>query len=186
MSGLYLLLVLGIWCGLTWLLLKTVLNVLASGSSSRGLRIVLVAAVALAWFGATFWYGGGRKVYYDAEVNRLCAIDGGVKVYETVKLAPVKFDKYGQINFYKPTQGDNALGSDYIFKRETKYLLRGNPDMFRMHTQIVRRFDGKLLGESVFYKRGGGDMPGPWHGSSFMCPELSVANDVLRQVFSME
>ncbi len=51
----------------------------------------------------------------DAEVRRLCAIDGGVKVYETVKLPPDKFDKWGMVNFYKPTQGENALGPDYVF-----------------------------------------------------------------------
>lgn len=119
----------------------------------------------------------------DAEVERLCAIDGGVKVYETVKLPADRFNQWGQINFYKPTQGENTLGPEYVFRRETTYYRQGNPDMFRMHTRIIRRSDGRLLGESVYYKRGGGDLPGPWHGSSFMCPDPTAANDVLRQVF---
>ena len=33
----------------------------------------------------------------DAEVKRLCAIDGGIKVYEKVKLPANKFDQYGRI-----------------------------------------------------------------------------------------
>lgn len=123
------------------------------------------------------------QIMADAEVDRLCAIDGGIRVYETVPLPPEKFNKYGQINFYRPTQGENTLGKDYLFKRETYYYKQGNPDLFRLHTQIFRRSDGKLLGESVFYKRGGGDIPGPWHGSSYMCPELSVRTDILRQIF---
>lgn len=123
------------------------------------------------------------KAELDAGVKRLCVIDGGVKVYETVKLPADKFNQWGQVNFYRPDEGDNALGPGYVFKRETSYLKQGNPDLFRLYTQVFRRSDGKLLGESVFYKRGGGDLPGPWHGTSFMCPELSVKTDVLRQVF---
>ena len=49
------------------------------------------------------------NVQLDDEVRRLCAIDGGIKVYETVTLPADRFDKYGQINFYRPTQGENAL-----------------------------------------------------------------------------
>jgi hypothetical protein len=49
--------------------------------------------VALVWLAASFWYGGGAKIYYDAKAYRLCAIDGGVKVYETVKLPPEKFNQ---------------------------------------------------------------------------------------------
>ncbi len=124
-----------------------------------------------------------EKARLDREVDRLCAIDGGIRVYETVTLPPDKFDKYGQINFYRPTQVENTLGKDYLFKRETNYYKQGNPDLFRLHTQIYRHLDSKLLGESVFYKRGGGDFPGPWHGTSYMCPELSVGTDILRQIF---
>lgn len=129
---------------------------------------------------------GCEKARLDQQVRELCAKDGGVKVYETVKVPAEKIDKWGMVAFYKPTQGENALGPEYIYKEETTYYRRGNPDLFRMHTQVLRRADGKILGESVFYKRGGGDLPGPWEGSSFMCPELSVANDVLRQVFIKE
>jgi len=99
---------------------------------------------------------GPSKTQLDVEVDRLCAIDGGVRVYETVALPSDKFDKWGQINFYRPTQGENALGTEYVFKREIYYYKQGNPDLFRLHTQVYRRLDGKLLGESVFYKRGGG------------------------------
>ncbi|MBX3677252.1 MAG: hypothetical protein KF853_09550 [Rhodocyclaceae bacterium] len=129
---------------------------------------------------------GCEKHRLDQQVKELCAKDGGIKVYETVKLPADRFDQWGMVKPYDPTQKENALGPEYLFNREITYYRQGNPDMFRMHTQVVRRSDGKLLGESVFYKRGGGDLPGPWHGSSFMCPELSIANDVLRQVFIKE
>lgn len=129
---------------------------------------------------------GCEKDRLDRQVKELCAKDGGVRVYETVKLPSDRFDKWGMIKAYDPTKGEEALGYDYILKRDATYLKQGVPDMLRIHTQIFRRIDNKKLGESVFYKRGGGDPPGPWHGSSFMCPELSVESDVLRQIFIKE
>lgn len=183
MSGLYLLIVVALWAGVTFLLWKGWRRWRVRAGMQRRVVDTLVIALGIVWIGISFWYGGGQKVYYDMQVNQMCRQDGGVKVYETVILPAEKFDKWAMVNFFKPTQKENALGPEYLYKDETTYYKRGNPDFFRMHTQVVRRSDSKLLGESVFYKRGGGDLPGPWHGSSFMCPELSVSNDVLRQVF---
>jgi hypothetical protein len=125
------------------------------------------------------------KAELDAEVRRLCAIDGGIKVYETVRLPAEKFNQWEQPNFYQPTQGENTLGAEYIFKEEQHYYRRGNPEMSRHHYQVFRRLDGKLLGETVFYGRGGGDMPGPWHESSFVCPDYKDADSMalLMKVF---
>ncbi|MCL2075403.1 MAG: hypothetical protein FWH15_02970 [Betaproteobacteria bacterium] len=63
--------------------------------NTRTIAFTFIAFVGVA---ASFWYGGGVKLYYDAEVNRLCAIDGGVKVYETVTLPPEKFNEWGNID----------------------------------------------------------------------------------------
>lgn len=117
------------------------------------------------------WLALGDQWAADKQVRELCASDGGVKVYETVRLPGEKFDKYGQVNFYKPTQGENTLGPEYVFKDETTYYRRGNPEMWRTHYQVIRRSDGKLLSESASYSRRGGDLPGPWHPSSFSCPK---------------
>lgn len=111
------------------------------------------------------------RVDLDAEVRRLCAVDGGIKIYEAVKLPPDKFDDYGQINFFRPTQGESALGPEYLFNRETTYYRKGNPELWRTHYVIARRSDNKVLGELIEYSRRGGDLPGPWHESSFGCPD---------------
>ena len=128
---------------------------------------------------ATACASGPGKSELDAEVKRLCAIDGGVKVYETVMLPPEKFNKYGQINFYKPTQGENALGSVYIYKSEDHYYQEGNPAMVRYHHQVIRRSDGKKLGEAISYGRGGGDFPGPWEASNYHCPPTSESSEIV-------
>ncbi|MFY9327447.1 MAG: hypothetical protein WAO76_05430, partial [Georgfuchsia sp.] len=134
----------------------------------KGLVGLLGVVVILGWL----WLLVGRTLFMDQEVKRLCAIDGGVKVYETVKLSPEKYnkllDKFGRL--WIPRKKDAKPTDDFYSEEETYYYREGNPQMSRELYRIVRRADGKVLGELVFYGRGGGDMPGPWHGSSFTCP----------------
>ena len=106
----------------------------------------------------------------DAEVDALCAKDGGVKIYETVPLPPERFEKNGELKDVKFTRNENTLGPDYIYKREETYLKGdpkvdpnsiGNAWIKQYHTKIYRRADGKLLGEDINYWRVGGG-PKQW------------------------
>ena len=136
---------------------------------------------------ATLLLAGCEKARLDKDVRRLCEKDGGIKVYETVRLPPEKFDNWGLINFYRPTQGENALGPEYFYKFDIHYYRSGNPQMSRYHIQVVRRSDGKLLGEAISYGRGGGDIPSPMHESSFSCPSPSEVGEIalFKQIFSI-
>jgi len=146
-----------------------------SGMKTRWIY-VLVAALLLS---------ACEKARLDQQVKELCAKDGGIKVYEAVKLSPDKFDQWGMVKPFDPAQGENTLGPDYIFKREIHYYRQGNPEMSREHYKVIRRSDSKLLGETILYGRGGGDMPGPWHDSSFSCPKPLEAgpNMLLKSIF---
>ena len=121
--------------------------------------------IAIAWL----WLSVGRGFYYDAKVNRLCAIDGGVKVYETVKLPPERFD---QEYFYENSTTDIWSDTLYVVGAgEAVYLQR-------YARQLIRRSDGKVLGEFIRYERRGGDALIlrliPAHGgNSFNCPKES-------------
>ena len=132
------------------------------------------------------------KSEVDAEVKRLCAIDGGIQIFETVDTAAESFDSWGGLTFYRPSQGENALGPEYIFKWEKHYFHEGQPaldpseiSMRRDLVQIIRKGDGRLLGRLVTYHRAGGDPAGPWMPSSYRCPEgiESSEAELLRQVF---
>lgn len=164
-----------VWIGLTWLMFKGARRFLGSGFVPVGVRVVLICVIAAVWFGWSFWEAGGKKLYWDAKVRELCAIDGGLRVFETVELPDEMFNKWGQINFEKPTQGENSLGPEYLVKEETRFLRAENmqPTIFRYQYQVFRRSDGKLLGERISYTRRGGDFPGPWHQSSYRCPDIT-------------
>jgi len=140
-------------------------------------KIILLLLASLIIY-ATFFT---EKDRLDREVDRLCAIDGGVKVYETVELLPDKFDrKY-------------ALGPEYIYKWNTHYYKKGHPvsqgaqetAMRRDHVKIIRKSDMKLMGEVVKYHRAGGDLPGPWMPSSYHCPSVLEANEgvLMSEIF---
>lgn len=147
-------------------------------------RMIVSSVVALAAIGCAT----PTQLILDAEVDRLCAIDGGVRVYETIKLPADKFNQWGQVNFYRPTQGENALGSEYILNEKTKYIQQGNPQLARHYYVISRRSDGRVLGETVLYGRGGGGVPGPWHESSYTCPSYAEAglNALMKNIFTAQ
>lgn len=152
-------------------------------------KIILLVLVSSIIYASFF----SEKARLDREVDRLCAIDGGIRMYETVELPPDKFDSWGEINFYHPTQGENTLGPEYLYQWDIYYYKKGDPvlqgaqeaSMRQDHIKIIRRTDMKLLGEFVKYHRAGGDLPGPWMPSSYHCPARSKANESIffRKIF---
>lgn len=170
-----------LWVWLTWLLWKVGRRFLRSGFAHIAIRIELVAIVAVLWFGGVFWEAGGKKMYWDAKVRELCAVDGGVRVYETVELPEEMFDKYGVVKI--PLKKDAKLKDKYFYESNIYFYQKGSPEIWRLHYQIFRRMDNKQLGEAISYARRGGDIPGPWHESSFSCPGQSDISDLKKQVF---
>lgn len=134
--------------------------------------VVFGILVFLTWF---LWIAVGRNMWLDRQVRELCAKDGGVKVYETVELPRKRFDKYG--NYHIPACGFAKPEDEYCFESKDHYYLRGNPvstgspDFYQSILQVIRQSDGKILGEASRFTRRGGGLPGPWHPSSFSCPE---------------
>ena len=140
--------------------------------------LLLVAACVLLVSGCEKWR-------LDAQVSNLCAKDGGIRVYETVRLPADQFDQWGMVLFFDPTLGEGALGPDYLHRFEVIELKKGSPNLRRVHVSVTRRADQKLLAETVVYERGGGDFPSPMSDSSFACPDLRTSgeNALLKAVF---
>lgn len=186
MSALYVLVLALLWLGvgvLTRRLWSTYF--MPERGISRRVRIFGGWGLLMGWLFVPVYLLYGRTALLNAEVRELCAKDGGVKVFETVRLPAERFDKRGMLKAYRLTQGENALGPDYIYKMESQYFRKGDSNdvaIWKTHTKVFRRSDGKLLGESVSYTRRGGDFPGPWHPSSYICPDLKYLN-LLEQVF---
>ena len=128
------------------------------------------------------------KTKLDREVDRLCAIDGGVHIYETVTLAKENFGPDGSVfpQYRHLFLARGHLGPEFIPVSETALLVEGDPALQRDRIAVVRKRDGKVLGEFINYKRSGGDLPGPWEPSRKSCPQLAEANTLYGRVFLME
>lgn len=182
MSGLYLLLLFGVWLAVGWAIYRLWRLWHPMEFARRALRVVLGIALLMVWIGWPFWEVAGKKMYYDAKVRELCAKDGGTRVYERVMLPEENFNRSGQPNFYRPGEGENSLGPEYVFKEHIYHYRPSDPEVLREHQWVFRRSDEKLLGEGIIYIRRGGDLPGPWHHSWYTCPERGDMN-LLEQIF---
>lgn len=141
-----------------WLFLRS------EGVGKKG----LIVAGTLGFFAWFLWIAIGRNMWLDHQVREMCAKDGGVRVYETVELTSDLLDKFGRI--YIPDKAEATPLNEYYYISGIHYYLNGATKLSRTHHRIVRRSDEKVLGELIRYARAGGGLPGPWHGSSFMCP----------------
>lgn len=141
---------------------------------------IIVVTLCIGMFTGLIWLTVGEKWLADRQVRELCAKDGGVKVYETVKLTAEEYDELKQKNFILSDKFHRKPMDEYYLKSEHKLLKKGDPKLLRSHAWVVRRSDSKIIGESVHYARSGGELPGPWHGSSFHCPEIRKENPSLE------
>jgi hypothetical protein len=125
---------------------------------ARGLPALPVAGAVLALALTTLGLAGcgtAQKAELDREVDRLCAIDGGVHIYETVALPKDYFGPDGELaSPYKGRMGKDArYGPDYQSTLTKAYLVSGNTSLTRTAWRLVRKADGKVLGEAIIYSR---------------------------------
>lgn len=148
---------------------------------------MLVNKKHIAWFLLaglvlmTIGYYEGRKYLADVQVRELCAVDGGIKVYETVTLPAERFDRFG--NFKIPMKKDAKASDEYYYEWTTSSIGQSNPEMWKSKFDVVRSSDKKVLGALISYHRRGGDFPSPMHESSFVCPDINVQSQFEKSIF---
>ncbi len=125
----------------------------------------------------------------DAEMERLCKLDGGLTVFETVLLPPDMFDKYGQPTFFKVGDGilfEEQLGPDFRQTFELKEILQiRGVDLNRQEWKIFRRNGMKLLGQSVKYSsvKGWSRVPLAEGGRSGCPAEGAPVPNLMKSIF---
>ena len=168
-----------VWVGVP--LLALLFGVLLWRRSKTPLGEVFTVVAIFAILSAPMLVSNGVKAYYDQQVREMCAKDGGVRVYETVRLSAEKFNEWRQVRI--PSKQNAKLGDEYFYGAISNQLRNGNLEIWQYKYKVYRRVDNKLLGESLGYARGGGDLPGPWHESSFGCPGNTDITDLNKLIF---
>jgi len=128
-----------------------------------------------------------RKARADVVVRELCAKDGGLKVYETIKLPADRFNQFGEIRVLHERH-HKSNDDEFFYTTEDTWITRDKESIvelviWRGQIKLFRTVDNKLLGEAVYYARRGGDPIGPWHVSSLSCPEKSDIKYLAQRVF---
>ena len=193
MSGLALLFVLVVWGALSWRFSKALQRFVGTERfASQSVRVGIAGILATIWVGSSFWYAGGRKLYYDEELYRLCQVDAVVMVYETVTLPPEMFDQWGDpFPGWRGRQFEDRLGNEYRYVMGISDLKKGDAfagdiELRRYTFEIFRRSDKKLMGRAISYGRSGGDFIAIAHPTSKSCPADQSETDLIRSVFVMK
>lgn len=135
-----------------------------------------------------FW--PSEKDHLNAQMAEMCRKDGGVKIYETVKLPSDAFNQWGGLK----TPKNLKRGNDYVvqitdvFEMSTEVqvikdgnLQKGEGRLDRQHRKLLDTRTNTLLAEGVFYNRAGGDRWSPGMHSQSGCPENPV--NIINEVF---
>lgn len=184
MSGIFLLVIVGLWLLSGWAGYRAWKYFNPTKMTWKIIHVLVGVLIFSVWLGGAMWEASGKKVYWDYKVRQLCAIDGGVKVYESVVLSASKYDKLANHNWIIPTAERMSNTDEYYSESDVLYYKNADPKVTRVVTRIIRRSDGETLGEYVRYGRGGGDLPGPWHASSYLCPSPINSTGFETRIFS--
>lgn len=115
----------------------------------------------------------------DRQMEQLCKRDGGVKVYETVRLSARELEEIRQYpltaksraDFYGPQY--RAVSTKEVLVGKNARAGTGEGQLSRLYWAIYRRSDDRLLGEQVSYQRDGGDLfTFGFQPSSAGCPHV--------------
>lgn len=135
---------------------------------------------------AAFLLSACEKARLDQEVDRLCRIDGGIKVYEKVKLPKEYFDERGAHKWHSKDKRYYYAGDQYFTESDDRMIVTGNPDLLRIEIRLVRVSDSAVLGRSVSYTRRGGDIPNPFHPSHYTCPSVEGSANLVTEILIKE
>jgi len=138
-----------------------------------------------------FW--PSEKDHLNAQMAALCKKDGGVKIYERVKLPAEMFNEFGSLKTPKTIRKGNEYISQFanIYELSTEVqiikdgdLQKGEGRLTRQYRKLFNTKNNSLLAEGVFYGRAGGDRWSPGMHSQSGCPENPV--NIADEVFSKQ
>lgn len=86
-----------VWVGVPLIALLTGVLLWRRSRTPMGEVFTVVAIIAI--LSAPLLISNGVKAYYDRQVREMCEKDGGVRVYEAVRLPKEKFNELKRKNF---------------------------------------------------------------------------------------
>lgn len=157
-------------------------------TAMRGPTVLHLVAwlAAIATLSGCAGYVPGAKAYWDAKVNDMCEKDGGVKIYDTVRISNTEIQLLpkigGEIDI--PNKSSAASTSPVYSEFTATDIRDKNPRVSRMESRIIRRADAKVVATWVMYSRSGADLrTGFSEPTSFLCPKPKLIRSELQRLF---
>jgi len=147
--------------------------------------IVALSAVIAGCMG----WAPGQQSYWDEKVKEMCEKDGGVKIYEKLRVSKVDIERLGRVGgkIGVPVKELAHPNSPAYSLMTVTNLREWNPRVSRVESIIIRRGDQAVVARSVVYARSGGDFPtGMSEGTSFSCPDSRKITSDLQELFVVE
>jgi hypothetical protein len=144
----------------------------------RDLRSLWVALtfIAIGITTACDGYLPGRQADWDEKVKAMCEKDGGVRIFEQVRVSDADLSALGKTDGMISIPIKEAAHPNapvYSVLQRTRLAGEGNVSIGRVESSITRRSDGVVVARWVAYSRSGGEPPvGLSDGTTFFCPDL--------------
>ena len=152
-----------------------------NGRFSISLMRALTIVAAGVLLGSCASYASLRFAGWDAKVRELCEKDGGVTVYDRVKLTQSEYRRLRDLaGSVTPPKASAHPQSAYVADSKHDQLNDTIPVVSRSETAIVRRSDGKVMSRLIYYSRAR-------HGviPSFGCNDVGVQVDITGRTFEL-
>lgn len=158
-----------------------------SRSAFLAWRLTGALAASAIFFGCASYFPG-EKAYWDSKIKEMCERDGGVVIYQKIRIAKSAYDKLPRVGSYVGVPPRSlARHTDVLVVDEaTTVLNNANPRVWRTEQLVTRVSDGTLIAKVVRYSRVGGDVPSPSHSSHFACPAEKALLAAQQAIFLVE
>lgn len=166
---------------------------LAKRLISIGVTVIRVTLILIAVIFAPFLYNF-EKFFLDRKMEKLCAQDAGLKIYERVTLPASRFGSRGELlPAMSPEKSKNLSEllfiNEYFLDHSKIVIKAGEPfeDIFsegrllKHIDRVIRTSDRKILAENIWYARTGGEFVLWGRPSTKNCP--AILPGILKNTF---
>lgn len=140
------------------------------GSTIFDFLIRIVGIFFLALLLAIAFYEA-RKAYWDFRIERMCQKDGGLTVFEEIRLSADDYERLrsrsGTIPL--PERGSADRAAEFFSHTQEEVIRERSPRVAREEVTIYALDGNRMIARYISYSRSGGDFPTYAHPSYFLC-----------------
>jgi hypothetical protein len=132
----------------------------------------------------------GYHTYWESRVKEMCEKDGGVRIFEQVRVTREQARALPRVGDHLSVPPDWAAKPEHpVFIRERRLQIRDDdPPIGRNEQSIVRRIDQKVIGVAVSYTWTPVTYPYAFvaHPMKMSCPDLDQIYEGIERVYQLE